>query len=858
MKLGTINKFYFDFFCFLKQLDLFKNNDILIYSFENFTDIDIALLSDNIDIALTSSSILSLNEKIESSLVFVKNAFKIFGIQNGLDKLRDKDALLKVGIPQKNSVFKNYFYSFYKFFYGKSEKIQWLQIDDSDVEIFFEQNLLDFLIVYEPLTFDIIGKSYSTLLVHKNRYEIPLLFANKKEKIDNEKLSVFKNSIIEIKRLIREEKLLYDFIKQNKNKYLNLQNYIDIFSQNFQLDHPGDLIDINLFQKENQNLSINEDEKNNIKKSFNINYFNKEESISVIRNELNKITQYMIKLNSDCNVGILPELINLKILVDKFMTKEKMLKLKIYGLEKKNKILLEDLENGQQTLSDLFMQFRTTSENLLIKNIQVQESMNEKNRLIATLSHDLKTPLTGILGIAEQLLIKESDDEKKNKLSIILESGNTLLQLINNILENAKDISISKKLDKKIFNLKNIAKTISENIKIRLKGKQVKFNFDYDDAIPQIIIGDPLKINQILYNLLGNSAKFTNQGFIELKIDLLENQNDLCKIMIQVKDSGIGISEDKIDHIFEPFVQEDDRVKEKFGGTGLGLSIVKDYVELMGGTIECRSKKNKGTIFTIILSFDIPQNIGEKEENLAIEKIHKLLVFKQSKILILEDNLINQEILKGYLGEYHTLKLEFKENGEEGLKELKNENYDIIMSDIVMPVMDGIEFCTNFRKIDKSTPLIAMTASDREEEVNNLLKIGFNSVIPKPYKKEDLIQGLMKYLPVEELKDNDDKKLIELEEKAKNSSNIDKFKKLFLEDLKNRYFELKNGIMNKDKEKLRYFSHNLKGIAPTLGFPEFAELAERASLLYKEDRWEELYKIRDEFLDMVDKISEKL
>ncbi|MEJ5273213.1 MAG: ATP-binding protein, partial [Spirochaetota bacterium] len=564
--------------------------------------------------------------------------------------------------------------------------------------------------------------------------------------------------------------------------------------------------------------------------------------------------QYGINQTPYCDIGSLLELKILKILIENFKNREKIYKLKTFALKNKNFILSEDLENRQQTLSDLFMQFKATSENLMIKNIQVEESIKEKDRLIAIISHDLKTPLSGILSMTQQLLEDEKDESKRRKLSIMLESGNTLFLLINNLLENAKDVSTSKRLDEKIFDFNKLVYSVVSNIKEKIKEKGIELKLDYDDSIPKILIGDLLKLNQILYNLLGNSAKFTNKGYIELKLKLLEKDISSCMLMIQVSDTGIGISEDKLEHIFDPFVQEDETIKEKYGGTGLGLSIVKDYVELMGGKIDVKSEKNKGTSFTIILTFSLPK---EKENAKDITKIQKYLVFNDAKILILEDNLINQEVIKGYLSDYKSLNLVFKQNGKEGLEEIEKDKYDLILSDIMMPEMDGKEFCINFRKIDKVTPLIALTAFNSKEDIDELKRIGFNSFISKPYTREELVSGISNYISVKEIIP-EEKKLYELAEKAKNSEKIDRFKKLFLEDLKNRYDELKAGIENKDKEKIRFFSHNLKGIAPTLGFPQFAELAEKASLLYKEDRWDELVKIKEEFLEMVDKIYNDL
>ncbi|NMC68296.1 MAG: response regulator [Spirochaetales bacterium] len=846
MKIGVVREFYFDFLVFLKEKGFFKDNKILIYKFENFNELEICLRANLIDMALSSNSLLFEREDEFGEIVFIKKAFKIFGTQNFRNKLLEKNEIIKVAVPQKTLPFKKYFFNFYRFFYGKSEKIQWLQLTDFELDILFENNYIDFAIVFEPLTFKIINQRIASLLVHKNRYEIPLSFIYNIEKIEITKLNDFYSSILDIRKSLIEENLLEEFLSFNNNQYLYLKTYSSIFLQSFYIDK---YTDDNLSNMAND--FDKKKKKNQIEKEKS---FFTDELINNIKYEINRLIQYGTGQISDCNVGTIYEIQVLKSLIENLKNKDKLNLLKISAIKNKNLLLKEDLENKQQSLSDIFMQFRATSENLIIKNIQVQESIKEKDRLIAIISHDLKTPLSGILAISQQLLEVETDEEKRKKLNIILESGNHLFMLINNLLEKSKDISNSKKLDEKIFDISKLIESIVANIKEKIKEKDVEFKFYYDDTIPKILLGDSLKLNQILYNLLGNSIKFTSHGCIELKIQNIGKDSNTCKLLIQVSDTGIGISQDKIDHIFDPFVQEDEKIKEKYGGTGLGLSIVKDYIELMGGNINVESEKNKGTKFSIILNFNLPkEKLGEK----IIENIHKYIVFKDSDILILEDNLINQEVIKGYLSNYKSLNLTFRQNGQEGLTELKNKKYDLVLSDILMPVMDGKEFCINLRKFDKSTPVIALTAFDRDEEVDELKKIGFNYLISKPYNKEELINGISKYIPIKEF-DQSESKLFDLAEKAKNSDKIDKFKKLFLEDLINRYNELKIGLENKDKEKLRFFCHNLKGTAPTFGYSQFAKLAEIASALYKEDKWEELEKIREDFLKNVNNIYDEL
>ncbi|MFN3411971.1 MAG: sensor histidine kinase, partial [Exilispira sp.] len=553
MKIGVIKKFYFDFLTFLKGEGFFNDNNIMIYKFDNFNEVEIALKSGFLDIALSSNALLLEDSDYFDQIIFIKNAFKIFGYQNFKEKITGEREILKVAIPQKSINFKKYFYSFYKFFCGKSEKIQWIQTDYEDLDILFERNFIDFAIVYEPLTFDIISKRFASLLVHKNKNEIPLSFVYPKDLIDNEKIKNFNNAVSNIRKSLIETNLLDKFLSVEGSKCLCLKNYSSIFLQSFSFD-----------QSHNKNSTDAKNKVNDLKDAkisklgkYNnyVSYYG-DEFTSLFQKEINKIIHYGMDQLNECNDTTIYELNLIKKLIENLKNKEKINKLKILALKEKNSTLLEDLANRQQVLSDLFMQFKTTSENLIIKNIQVEQTIKDKDRLIAVISHDLKTPLSGILAISEQLLENENNEEKKKKLYIINESGNTLLMLINNLLESAKNESLSKKLEEKIFDIKKIIESISSNIEEKIKNKNIEFKLIYNNSIPQILYGDPMKLNQIIYNLLGNSAKFTQKGFIELKVDLLEKDQDFCKLLFQVKDTGIGISEDKIEHIFDPFVQE--------------------------------------------------------------------------------------------------------------------------------------------------------------------------------------------------------------------------------------------------------------------------------------------------------------
>ncbi|HPO60662.1 MAG TPA: ATP-binding protein, partial [Exilispira sp.] len=419
-----------------------------------------------------------------------------------------------------------------------------------------------------------------------------------------------------------------------------------------------------------------------------------------------------------------------------------------------------------------------------------------------------------------------------------------------------------------------------------------------------------LKLNQIVYNLLGNAVKFNSNGYIALIIKLEDRSKDVVKISICIKDTGIGIAEENLQHIFDPFVQENELIKEKYGGTGLGLSIVKEFIELMGGSIHCTSKKNEGTTFSVFLTFSLPK-IEEKKEH--IESFVDQIVFKNSSLLVIEDNAVNQEIIRSYLKKYDTLKLTICNNGLEGLEKLSKDEYNLVLCDINMPVMNGKEFCIKAKKIYPDLPIIALTAHDSVEEKNELIQLGFNDIISKPYNRAGIIRGITRYIPVKKeinnknydetemnkiekqencrnLTENKENSLesristinheeidkgdatfvdnsgfserekevfIKLHEYLNNNKELMSYQRLFLTDLLNFYKKLKDGIEKKDKEQLKYFTHNLKGTAPMIGYNEFTDFALEVSNLYKQDRFDELQKYKEIMLSIIEKIVER-
>lgn len=374
-----------------------------------------------------------------------------------------------------------------------------------------------------------------------------------------------------------------------------------------------------------------------------------------------------------------------------------------------------------------------SNEQLKIANIKSEEAALLKSQFLSNVSHELRTPLYGVIGMAE-IIESEHVELKRNKYFNALKfSSNYLLSLINDVL-NVYKIEDSK--FELIFDNVEIRKEISvikESLGIIAKSNKNQLNIEISEDVPKFIKTDLTRFSQILINLISNSLKFTKNGVVSIKLKLLE-ENEVQKIQIQIEDNGIGIPEEYLDKIFEKFVQVDVNLNEQYKGTGLGLSIVKRLVDVFKGEISVKSEIHVGTIFTI----KIPYIVADCEQ---IQKQNTILNDKVNKthlnILIVEDNKINQMVTKKLLGKSeHSCKI--AENGLEAIELVENYKFDLILMDIHMPVLNGFEASKKIRELGITTPIIALTASDKNEIINEMVINGINDVLVKPFEIKDL------------------------------------------------------------------------------------------------------------------------
>ncbi len=393
---------------------------------------------------------------------------------------------------------------------------------------------------------------------------------------------------------------------------------------------------------------------------------------------------------------------------------------------------------------------RKKAEAELIRAKQVAEQARlAEQQFLANMSHEIRTPMNAVIGMTHLLEKTETTPLQKEYIDSLQFSADSLMGILNNILDLSKIEANELVFENRQFDLLELMQGLQQTFQLKVSEKPVSVVFDFDQKIKNMLVGDPVRLTQILTNLMGNASKFTHRGTIGIKSKLLVGNDSQYIIQFQVYDTGIGIDRDKIDLIFQNFKQADIAVHRKFGGTGLGLAIVKQLVEMQGGSIDVDSEKGRGSMFTVTLPFG---NSGllhtEKPKEKVLEKANNVQV-RGLRILVVEDNTMNQKLVKKILNLWDC-QYEIASNGLLGIEASAQEKFDFILMDIHMPEMDGVEATTHIRSSDKNpnqnTPIIALTAAALLDEKNRALKAGMNDFLAKPFSPDQLQKVLLKWL----------------------------------------------------------------------------------------------------------------
>jgi signal transduction histidine kinase/DNA-binding response OmpR family regulator len=503
---------------------------------------------------------------------------------------------------------------------------------------------------------------------------------------------------------------------------------------------------------------------------------------------------------------------------------------------------------------------------------QAAEAHKTKGQFLSNMSHQIRTPMNAIIGFSEMLAEENLDDEQKKQVKVIRDSSRHLLQLINDILDFSKIEAGKLDLDMTEITVDSILSSVESLMKPAATEKGLQFEIIKNQPLPRFIHTDPSRFKQCLINLVGNAVKFTHKGFIRITVSG-ESQEGKGFIRFDIEDSGIGIAVDKLENIFEPFahVESGDSIRP-FGGTGLGLVITKHILELLGGKITVKSTFEKGSTFSLFAPavVESKQPAGDNKELSAESAPAKIgygsNVKLKGRVLIVEDSPTNQMLIDLLLKKLG-LVTDLAENGLQAVQKTAIKRYDVILMDILMPVMNGYEATKQIRINGIDTPIIALTACAMKGDDEKCFAAGCNEYLSKPADRKKLVDVLAKYLSVEgpkhlsqinqnntqekkepvmqpaEVVNNVEQSEIEVDwqllmERIGDEDLIDEILPIFLKDNVERMKLLEDAVKKNDSKEVKFFAHSIKGASGAIGASNIFELGKDLEYAARDEQTE--------------------
>jgi len=421
-----------------------------------------------------------------------------------------------------------------------------------------------------------------------------------------------------------------------------------------------------------------------------------------------------------------------------------------YKIFSSNGKLIQDKSGQQRFYTGIardVSKLKEAEQELRIAKEKAEQASLVKSQFLSVMSHEIRTPMNAVIGLSHFLMEENPRPDQLENLKTLQFSAENLMALINDILDYNKIDSGKVELERISFDLRNVVHRIIHSHSFQANEKNLRLSCEIDEAIPENLIGDPLRLGQVINNLVSNAVKFTERGFVKIVLSREDVKDGKVKVKFRFEDSGIGIADSKKKSIFEAFTQASSSTTRKYGGTGLGLAIVKRLVELYGGDIQLTDRSGGGSVFEFLIPFE--QVVQPKEEVENATAFHSKSLEKAS-ILVAEDNVVNQILIRKFLTKWNAGQLFIASDGKEALEIYEEQSFDLVLLDLQMPELDGFEVATAIRRHVNPTksqvPILALTAASYNEVKDELNEAGFDDFVPKPFSPEVLYEKISKIL----------------------------------------------------------------------------------------------------------------